>query len=146
MSDLRTEQAAREAESWAAFAGALERIPRERWEEEGILPGWSVKELLWHMAGWLQKCARNLERFARGEDEPASEQSVDERNEELAAQAHGMTIDAVYRGLTSARELVVEGWNALPNVDERAVEELADETYDHYDEHRADLERFSAPA
>jgi hypothetical protein len=46
----------------------------------------------------------------------------------------------------SARELVVEGWDALPNVDERAVEELADETYDHYDEHRADLERFSAPA
>jgi uncharacterized damage-inducible protein DinB len=132
MSDLRTEQAAREAESWAAFAAALERIPRERWEEEGILPGWSVKELLWHMAGWLQKCARNLERFARGEDEPASEQSVDERNE--------------YRGLQSARELVVEGWNALPNVDERAVEDLADETYDHYDEHRADLERFSAPA
>jgi hypothetical protein len=98
------------------------------------------------MAGWLQKCARNLERFARGEDEPASEQTVDERNEELAAQAHGMTIDGVYRGLMSARELVVDGWNALPNVDERAVEELADETYDHYDEHRADLERFSAPA
>ena len=146
MSDLRTEQAAREAESWAAFAAALERIPRERWGEEGVLPGWSVKELLWHMAGWLQKCARNLERFARGEDEPASEQTVDERNEELAAQAHGMTIDGVYRGLMSARELVVEGWNALPDVDERAVEELADETYDHYDEHRADLERFSAPA
>jgi len=143
MTDLRAEHAAREADSWAAFEAALRRIPRERWEEDGVLPGWSVRELLWHMAGWLQKCARNLERFARGEDEPTSEQTVDERNEELAAQAKGMTVDAVYRGLLSARDLVRQGWEALPNVDDRAVEELADETYDHYDEHRADLERFA---
>jgi uncharacterized damage-inducible protein DinB len=143
MSDLRTEHAAREAESWAAFETALSRIPRERWDETGILPGWSVKDLLWHMAGWMQKCARNLERFGRGEDELASEQTVDERNEELAAQARGMTVDAVYRGLMSARDLVREGWQALPNVDDRAVEELAGETYDHYDEHRADLVRFT---
>jgi hypothetical protein len=146
MIDLRAEAAGREAGSWAAFEAALERIPRDRWEDDGVLPGWSVKELMWHMAGWLQKCARNLERFARGEDEPASEQTVDERNEELAAQARQMSVDAVYRGLVSARDLVLEGWNALPDVDERAVEELAGETYDHYDEHRADLDRFSASA
>jgi hypothetical protein len=143
MSDLRAEHAAREAESWTAFEAALVRIPRDRWEDDGILPGWSVKDLLWHMAGWLQKCARNLERFSRGEEEAASEQTVDERNEELAAQARGMTVDAVYRGLVSARDLVLQEWRALPNVDDRAVEELADETYDHFDEHRADLERFA---
>jgi hypothetical protein len=145
MTDLRTEHAAREADSWTSFEAALERIPRDRWEDDGVLPGWSVKQLLWHMAGWLQKCARNLERFGRGEDEASSEQTVDERNEELAAQAKEMSVDGVYRGLISARDLVREGWQALPNVDERAIEELANETYEHYDEHRADLERF-APA
>jgi hypothetical protein len=69
-------------------------------------------------------------------------QTVDERNDELAAQARTMTIDAVYRGLMDARALVREEWEVLPNVDERAIAELADETYEHYDEHRADLERF----
>jgi uncharacterized damage-inducible protein DinB len=143
MSDLRTEQADREAEAWAKFEAALAEVPRERWDEAEVLPDWTVRELLWHMAGWLQKCARNLELFARGLDPPASDQTVDERNEELAAQARGMTVDAVHRGLLAARALVRQEWEELPNVDARAVEELADETYDHYEEHVEDLRRFA---
>jgi hypothetical protein len=142
MSDPRTEQAKREADSWASFEAALEAIPRERWEDDGVLPGWSVKELLWHMAGWLQKCARRLEEMRTGREAERSGQTVDERNDELAAQARTMTVDAVYRGLIDARALVREEWKALPDVDERAISELADETYEHYDEHREDLERF----
>jgi uncharacterized damage-inducible protein DinB len=142
MSDPRTEQAKREADSWASFEAALEAIPRTRWEDEGVLPGWSVRELLWHVAGWLQKCARRLEEMRTGREAERSGQTVDERNDELAAQARTMTVDAVYRGLIDARALVREEWQALPDVDERAISELADETYEHYDEHREDLERF----
>jgi uncharacterized damage-inducible protein DinB len=145
MSDPRTEQAKREADSWASFEAALEAIPRTSWEDEGVVPGWSVKELLWHMAGWLQKCARRLEEMRTGEEAERTGQTVDERNDELAAQARTMTVDAVYRGLIDARALVREEWEALPDVDERAISELADETYEHYDEHREDLERFVTP-
>ena len=67
MSDPRAEQAKLEADSWASFEAALEAIPRESWEDAGVLPGWSVKEMLWHMAGWLQKCARRLEEMPREE-------------------------------------------------------------------------------
>lgn len=142
MSDPRTEQARMEADSWASFESALEAIPRASWEDAGVLPGWSVKELLWHMAGWLQKCARRLEEMRTGQEAERTGQTVDERNDELAAQARTMTVDAVYRGMISARTLVREEWAALPDVDERAISELADETYEHYDEHRVDLERF----
>jgi uncharacterized damage-inducible protein DinB len=143
MSDPRAEQAKLEADSWVAFEAALEAIPRTSWEDDGVLPGWSVKELLWHMAGWLQKCARRLEEMrTRGEAVVRTGQTVDERNDELAAQARTMTVDAVYRGLIDARALVLEEWVALPNIDERAIDELVCETYEHYDEHRADLERF----
>jgi uncharacterized damage-inducible protein DinB len=142
MSDTKAEQAKREAGSWASFEAALEAIPRASWEDEGVLPGWSVKELLWHMAGWLQKCARRLEEMRTDRETVRTGQTVDERNDELAAQARTMTVDAVYRGLMDARALVREEWEALPNVDENAISELADETYEHYDEHRADLERF----
>lgn len=142
MSDPRTEQAKLEADSWASFESALEAIPRASWEDAGVLPGWSVKELLWHMAGWLQKCARRLEEMRTGQEAERTGQTVDERNDELASQARTMTVDAVYRGLIAARALVREEWEALPDVDERAISELADETYEHYDEHREDLERF----
>jgi uncharacterized damage-inducible protein DinB len=143
--DLRPEHARREAEAWEAFRAALDRIPRERWEGSDVLPGWSVKELLWHMAGWLQKCARNLERFAAGEErEPSTGLSVDELNDLLASEAREMSLDAIHEGLLEARDLVLERWTALPQIDDVAVQELADETYEHYDEHRADLERFPA--
>ncbi|MEX2406173.1 MAG: maleylpyruvate isomerase N-terminal domain-containing protein [Actinomycetota bacterium] len=142
MSDPRTEQAKMEADSWASFESALEAIPRASWEDAGVLPGWSVKDLLWHIAGWLQKCARRLEEMRTGQEAERTGQTVDERNDELAAQARTMTVDAVYRGLMDARALLREEWEALPNVDERAISELADETYEHYDEHRGDLERF----
>ena len=142
MNDPRAEQAKLEADAWAAFEAALEAIPRTRWEDDGVLPGWSVKELLWHMAGWLQKCARRLEEMRTRGEAVRTGQTVDERNDELAAQARSMTVDAVYRGLIDARALVREEWQALPVVDEQAISELADETYEHYDEHRADLERF----
>jgi hypothetical protein len=143
MSDPRAEHARREADAWVSFEAVLEAIPRTSWEDEGVLPGWSVKQMLWHMAGWLQKCARRLEGMRTGNEPERSDQTVDERNDELAAQARTMTVDAVYRGLMNARALVLEEWEALPNVDERAISELADESYEHYDEHREDLERFA---
>ncbi|MEX2202561.1 MAG: maleylpyruvate isomerase N-terminal domain-containing protein [Actinomycetota bacterium] len=142
MSDPRTEQAEMEAVSWVSFEAALEAIPRASWEDAGVLPGWSVKELVWHMAGWLQTCARRLEEMRTGQEPERTGQTVDERNEELAAQARTMSVDAVHRGLIDARALVREEWEALPTIDERAISELADETYEHYDEHREDLERF----
>jgi uncharacterized damage-inducible protein DinB len=143
MTDLRTEHARRESESWTAFETALERIPRERWDGSEVVPGWTVKELLWHMAGWLDKCSGNLERFGRGEGEAPTDRTVDERNDELAAEARAMTVDAVHEGLLSARARVRRRWEALPAVDRRAIEELADETYEHYDEHREDLQRLA---
>jgi uncharacterized damage-inducible protein DinB len=143
MSDVRAEQATREGAAWAEFEKILGKVPRERWEEPEVLPGWSVKELLWHMAGWLQKCSRRLEEMRTGERAAPTGQTVDERNDELAAESRLMTVDAVYDGLLTARERVRRAWDQLAEIDEAAIQELADETYEHYDEHRADLERFS---
>jgi uncharacterized damage-inducible protein DinB len=144
MSDLRTEHAAREAESWARFAAALDRIPRDRWDGSEVLPGWTVKDLLWHMAWWLDKCARNLEHLRTGTGEAAwPAETVDEVNAKLVAEAEGKMVDAVYEELLASRRLVRTRWEALPDVDAKAVEEVAGETYEHYDEHLPDLERFA---
>lgn len=141
MTDLRTEHAGREEGAWARFEAALDRIARDRWEATEVLPGWSMKELLWHMTWWLEKCARNLERLRAGEEPVDAMEIADERNDLLAAEARGMTVRAVEEGLRAARDLVRSRWDALPRVDDVAIEELACETYEHYDEHRADLER-----
>jgi hypothetical protein len=144
MSDARADAVAREAAAWEVFNDALGRIPRERWEEPGVLPGWTVKDLLWHVAGWLRTCAEDLEAMAAGrfvEDDDADD-ATDVRNAELAAEARDLSVEAVWSGVLEARELVLRRWAELPEVDSFAAEELASESYEHYEEHVPDLERF----
>jgi hypothetical protein len=145
MSDLRAEHAAREAEGWDAFRAALDRIPRTRWEEPGVLPGWTLKELIWHVAGWLQTCAEELEAIGEGRyvEEEITDEQTDARNAELAAEGRGMSVDEVWSRLLDARELTLRRWSELAEIDSRAVEELEGETYGHYEEHVPDLERFA---
>lgn len=142
MSDPKAEPLKLEADSWAEFEGLLSHIPRERWEEPGVLDGWTLKEMLWHVGGWLRKCAGNLESFAAGGEEQESELTTDEINAQLAAEARSMDPDAVLSAVIEARELVRRRFEELPEVDERAIQELADETYEHYPEHFLDLQAF----
>lgn len=145
MSDLRTEHARREAEGWAEFEQALDRVPLERWDESGVLDGWTAKGMLWHVAFWLDRCATKLDgrRDPAFADVVADDLSTDERNAEIAAEAQGMDPDAVWAGVLAARERVRRSWEQLPEIDQDAIEELAEETYEHYEEHLLDLAKFA---
>ncbi len=145
MSDPRSELASREADAWSAFEAAVQRIPRDRWATEGVLPGWSVNDLLWHVAGWVDRCAEILERLRDGVHEGLEETTdeVEAMNEAFAAAARTMDGDAIWSGLAAARDLVRRRWDELPEVDADAIEWFAGETFEHYEEHMADLERFA---
>jgi hypothetical protein len=103
-----------------------------------------VKDLLWHVAGWLRKCDEALEGMAAGrpaEDE-TTDWDTDAINAGFAAEARGMSVGDVWSGVLEARERVLRRWSELPEVDSAAVEELAGETFEHYEEHVPDLEHF----
>jgi hypothetical protein len=147
VNDLRTEHAEREAHVWADFERLLATIPRDRWETPGVLPDWTVKEMLWHVAGWLDECAGHLERIEAGtlEDPDEGEDDTDERNAGFAEAARAMELDAVWQGLGAARSRVLARWNAMTAITDRAVEEFASETYQHYKEHVPELEHAATP-
>lgn len=143
--DRRTELADREAEVWAEFEAALSAIPEDRWELEGIVPGWSVKDLVRHVAGWLEDCVTQLGRIRDGtfEEPDDSPPVVDARNEGFAQQARGMTTSQIRSGLLSAHEQVRARWAELPEIDDLAVERFVGETTEHYEEHLPDLRRLA---
>jgi len=143
MTDPRTDAVAREAAGWEAFQAALARIPRQRWQEPGVVPGWTVKDLLWHVAGWLRTCAEDLEAMAAGRFVEDDTDDTDDRNAALAAEARDMSVEDVWAGVLEARELVLTRWAELPEVSSLAAEELASETYEHYEEHLPHLEAFA---
>ena len=148
MGDRRTDHLAREAEHWTDLERLVLLVPRDRWEAPEILEGWTVKGMLWHVAGWIEEASQHLERMAAGtfvEPDEDEEDDTDDRNAAFAAAAETMDVDAVWNGLLAARDRCRRRWEELPEVTDRAIEEFASETYQHYKEHIPDLERAAQP-
>lgn len=113
-----------------------------------MLEGWTMKGMLWHVAGWIDEASQHLEQMAAGTFEEPTEEGeddTDERNASFATAATTMQAVAVWDGLVAARELCRRRWEELPEITDRAIEEFAAETYQHYKEHIADLERAAKP-
>ena len=148
MADQRTDHLEREAHVWADFERLVRLVPLDRWEADDVLEGWTMKGMLWHVAGWIDEASQHLEQMAAGTFEEPSEEvedDTDDRNAAFAEAATSMNAVAVWDGLLAARELCRGRWEALPDVTDRAIEEFAAETYQHYKEHIADLEHAAKP-
>ncbi len=144
--DLRAEEERREADGWAVFEGLLSRVPEDRLTAPGVLEGWSVKEMLNHVTGWLEVCIARLEAMRSGRfvDEDETDEEVNERNAYFAESARRLDATTVREHLETARARLLELWRSLPEIDEVAIEQFATETYEHYEEHVPDLELAAA--
>jgi hypothetical protein len=63
----------REDEAWRRFAETLRVILAERRDIEGVVPGWTVHDLVWHVGYWAGYAADVIEcdRAGEAELEPA---------------------------------------------------------------------------
>ena len=138
----------REETAWAAMWSQVERIPAGERERDGVVQGWSTKDVVWHCAYWAAFCGEHLEikrtgswtdPFAGGSDE-----LWDRENEEIADASKAMTWADVEAGTKTARDRARTALAALDEVDDVAEGWFADETYTHYDEHAAHLAAFAA--
>jgi hypothetical protein len=144
--DRRREYTAKEAEGWAILGAALEAIPRDRWTEEGVVPGWSVKHVLRHFSGWIDRCSRKLRETPEEAEaaEPLTDERMHEMNAGFAAEADRMDVDAAWAGLVDSRERLLGVWSSVDEIDEAGFSRFAGETFEHYDEHLEELRRFAA--
>jgi hypothetical protein len=107
-----------------------------------MLDGWSVKDILAHIAAWLREGARALEALARGEramPESLVGEDVDARNARLVEQWRDASAQEVQTELHLAKEGFIRAMRALP--EERFAEGEAarrivyGESIDHFTEH-----------
>jgi hypothetical protein len=141
----RSDLLEREASSWQALMAAVGRVPEVRRTEPGAVPGWSVADLVWHCGYWVDDAARKIERIAAGTPEPDDPESVWQKtNDEIAEESKAMSWDEIVSRSEAARERIRSVLSSLSNVPPAAESEFADETFDHYDEHAAEIERFAA--
>ena len=133
----------REASSWEALMGAVARVPEPRRTELGVVPGWSVADLVWHCGYWVDDAARRIELIAAGRPEPEEPEAVWQKtNDEVAEQSKAMSWDEVVERSEAARERIRTVFAALSDVPRAAESEFVDETFEHYDEHAVEIRRF----
>ena len=137
----------REASSWEALMAAVARVPEDRRTEPGAVPGWSVADLLWHCGYWVDDAARRIEAIVAGAPEPDEPEAVWQKtNDEVAEESKAMAWDEIVSRSEAARDRIRSTLLALSEVPSAAESEFVEETFGHYDEHAAEIERFASGA
>ncbi len=114
---------AREDEAWLDFEAASLSVPPDRRKVEGVVPGWSTQDLVWHCVYWAADVADVLDRLRRGDPEP-EEGDTDSRDAEILAAGRGMTWDEVFLRAGPSRERVRAALSALGDDPPEAAVEL----------------------
>jgi hypothetical protein len=134
-----------EAEGWRRIDALVDGLTPEQIERPGYTDeGWSVKDMMWHVAAWSQDTVRVLSDMEAGtwdgEDPSEAAGYTDRVNREWFAASRMMEVEEVRSAWYAARERLLESFGALGEVTPDA-EEWFDETGPaHYAEHLPGLQ------
>jgi hypothetical protein len=124
-----------EDEGWNAFLAALESVPPEMAEAPGYYPeGWSVKDLMAHIASW-QAEATNVLTQLRFNTYRKADLDVDAMNKAFYEANRDLPARLVRAELWSARTRMLTELNGLPELTPLAEEWFEESGPKHYDEH-----------
>ena len=141
----RDELLKREDAAWVDFVAEVGRVPEHRRGELGVLPGWSVNDIVYHNGRWAAVAAAKLELIRAGES--AGEDDPDEvwqgKNEMWAAESKSMTYQEAMAKALADREAARTALLALDTVTDESASWFIEETYDHYQEHTEEVSRFA---
>ncbi|MDO8611834.1 MAG: maleylpyruvate isomerase N-terminal domain-containing protein [Dehalococcoidia bacterium] len=136
--------------AWQELASAVDSFSEAEMEQAGVIEGWSVKDLLGHIAFWADKAAADLQAVADGkEDEvatPGSEKAVDEWNERERQSRAGRPLAEIREEWLESFQKAMDALAAFPadRLQEKVkgstvLDRFAGDTYEHYREHFGDL-------
>ncbi len=134
---------AEEEAGWRRLREAFTRVPPERFEEPGLTPeGWSPKDAMFHVGGWLADCARVLEQIREGTFDRASEDTLatDDVNRRWFELSRTMDARTVRAGFEASRLKARACFATMPEVTPEAWEWFEESGCLHYAKHVNDLE------
>jgi hypothetical protein len=133
----------REDQAWSAFIDAVRTVPEDRRSDPGVVPGWSVHDMVWHCGYWAGYVANVLDRLGRGEptEDP---QDWDKLDAMVIEDGRAMSWDQIIIESEANRVKARDALQALATVTDEAADEFGGETFDHYDEHAVQVRAFGA--
>ena len=129
-----------EAEGWRRIDALVDGLVAEEIERPGLTDeGWSVKDMMWHVAAWSQDTARVLTEMEAGTwdgDDPSEAAGYTDRvNREWFAHSRTMELEDVRTAWYASRERLLESFGALGEVTPAAEEWFDESGPAHYAEH-----------
>jgi hypothetical protein len=132
-----------EAEDWVGFRGAVETMAPSAALLEP--PGWTVHDVVFHVAMWLETSAADLEanRGWAHDDDPQELAVVDAMNARWLTDGRGLAPDVVRARLDRARARLRAAVAALSAPSDDALAWFSANGTEHYAEHLPHLHRLS---
>ena len=137
----RDELLKREAGSWKAFLEVIGAVPTGVRTEEGVVPGWSTQDLVWHCAYWTDYTGSVLERITDGDPDPADTSATEA---EILAEGRSFKWDEMIARAEQARERMRAAAVRLEELPPLAVEWIESDTFGHYEDHGGQISTFLA--
>jgi mycothiol maleylpyruvate isomerase-like protein len=137
-----------EAEGWEQIDGLVDGLTPEQLERAGYTDeGWSVKDMMWHVASWSDDTARVLREMEAGTwagDDPSEAPGYTDRvNREWFARSRTMEVEDVRSAWYATRGRMLEAFGALGEVTPDAGEWFEEAGSSHYAEHLPDLQAWA---
>lgn len=137
-------------EAWQELRQVIGSLSDEEMLEPGVVEGWSVKDLLGHVAFWAEKAAIDLKTVAAGREGdvevPDSEQAIDEWNAREAAARKDKSLTDLRQEWERSHAAARSALEAFPE-EKLEVEakgtptyfRFGGDTFAHYKEHAAQI-------
>jgi hypothetical protein len=146
--------------SYAALEEILASLDKTQYFIEGIIPGWSIKDILSHMASWHHRLLKLLDAAARNEEPaisgPDNVEEMDALNAQFYQENKILPLDEVLTDFRSSYRHILNIVEAMPEEDlisphrfawskgEPLWQAIAGDTYEHYREHIAQIQEWLA--
>ena len=125
--------------SWAGLMDAIKGIPEARLSQPGAAGDWSVKDVLAHVAYWEGRAIGLIEREMSDEPAPSSGLDVETINQNVYGERSDWTAAQVLDELYGTHDRFMAALRMFPDIDADIIE---GDTFEHYDEHAADISRW----
>ncbi len=132
-----------ERAGWEELESLVQTISPAQAEIPGYVPGWSVKDFLAHLAGWLSAAGRTLEQIESGTYTP-EDVDADARNEGYVEANREQPLPLVLFELQATRRRLLRYLHALNKIPDAAESALRKAGPEHYAEHLPRLREWVA--
>lgn len=133
--------------SWHGLLAALAGVPDDRLAEPGAVGEWAVKDVMGHVAYWDGQAVVAAQRFLAGQAQPKVDWQV--INERETAAHRDRSVAEQRAAMERAHAALLDLLRTTPPTDPRVVGLcgcLQGDTFEHYDEHAADVRAWRARA